>query len=147
MLADFRQNRFNVWVVTDVASRGLAIKYIGFVIHIDLPPQISDYVHRVVRTGRAAASDVAYTFIPDTITPKRAHELISILEETNQEVPPLLASTAAAFKSGHNRGNDTSLGFRGGGGSRGGPRGGFRGGRGGRGGFRGGAPVSRPSYI
>jgi len=52
-------------VATDVASRGLDIKDIKYVINYDFPQVIEDYVHRIGRTGRAGAKGTAYTFIND----------------------------------------------------------------------------------
>lgn len=52
-------------MATDVASRGLDIKDIKFVINYDFPQGIEDYVHRIGRTGRAGCTGVAYTFIND----------------------------------------------------------------------------------
>ena len=49
-------------VATDVASRGLHIDEIQFVINYDMPQQVEDYVHRVGRTARAGASGTAYSF-------------------------------------------------------------------------------------
>jgi ATP-dependent RNA helicase DDX5/DBP2 len=52
-------------VATDVASRGLDIKEIRYVINYDFPQGIEDYVHRIGRTGRAGCTGIAYTFIND----------------------------------------------------------------------------------
>jgi ATP-dependent RNA helicase DDX5/DBP2 len=52
-------------VATDVASRGLDIKDIKFVINYDFPMTIEDYIHRIGRTGRAGAKGTAFTFFSD----------------------------------------------------------------------------------
>lgn len=49
-------------VATDVASRGLHIDEIQYVINYDMPQQFEDYVHRVGRTARAGARGTAYSF-------------------------------------------------------------------------------------
>jgi ATP-dependent RNA helicase RhlE len=62
----FRAGRHRALVATDLAARGLDIEGISHVINFD-PPQSADvYVHRVGRTGRAAAKGTALTLItPD----------------------------------------------------------------------------------
>lgn len=50
-------------VATDVASRGLDIKDIKFVINYDFPMTIEDYIHRIGRTGRAGSKGTSYTFL------------------------------------------------------------------------------------
>lgn len=47
----FKKGDTTVLVATDVASRGLDIKDIEFVINFDMPKLIEDYVHRIGRTG------------------------------------------------------------------------------------------------
>mgnify|MGYP001807124018 FL=1 len=47
----FKRGDTTVLVATDVASRGLDIKDIEFVINFDMPKLIEDYVHRIGRTG------------------------------------------------------------------------------------------------
>ena len=63
ILAQFKEGRqCSVLVATDVASRGLDVKEVQFVINYDMPFQIEDYVHRVGRTARAGQSGTAYSF-------------------------------------------------------------------------------------
>ena len=50
-------------VATDIAQRGLDVSGISHVINYDVPQQPEDYVHRIGRTGRAAATGDAYTFM------------------------------------------------------------------------------------
>lgn len=47
----------NVMIATDVASRGLDIPQIKFVVNYEVPKNFETYVHRVGRTGRAGNKD------------------------------------------------------------------------------------------
>jgi ATP-dependent RNA helicase RhlE len=62
-LDDFKKAKLRVLVATDIAQRGLDISGISHVINFDVPQQAEDYVHRIGRTGRAAATGDAYTFM------------------------------------------------------------------------------------
>ena len=59
-----KQNKINVLIATNVASRGLDIHSIKTVINFDSPSTKEDYVHRIGRTGRADDKEgVAYTLL------------------------------------------------------------------------------------
>jgi ATP-dependent RNA helicase RhlE len=76
-LADFKSGKIRVLVATDIAQRGLDISGISHVINYDVPQQPEDYVHRIGRTGRAAASGDAFTFMsPDEISMVRTIERV-----------------------------------------------------------------------
>ena len=62
-LAQFKENKAQVLVATDVAARGLDIDNVSHVINYDLPTSYADYVHRIGRTGRAGQRGKALTFI------------------------------------------------------------------------------------
>ncbi len=82
-LEDFRNGKIRVLVATDIAQRGLDIDGISHVINFDVPQAPEDYVHRIGRTGRAAATGDAYTFMsPDEIGMVRTIE-----REIGQEIP------------------------------------------------------------
>ena len=102
-------------------------------INFDFPRNIEEYVHRVGRTGRAGRTGTSISYITRTDWGV-AKELISILEEADQEVPSELREMAARFKSMKDRrANELSkcnFRDRNGAGSRG-YNGGFRGGNGG----------------
>ncbi|EDS33158.1 DEAD box ATP-dependent RNA helicase [Culex quinquefasciatus] len=100
----------------------LDVDGIKVVINYDYPQQTEDYVHRIGRTGRSNATGEAYTFFTSNER-KMAKELVSILEEAKQEVPPELLKWRHMGGGGINR-----YGSGGGGGNRFGT---FKGGRGG----------------
>jgi ATP-dependent RNA helicase RhlE len=82
-LEEFRAGTVRVLVATDIAQRGLDISGITHVINYDVPEQAEDYVHRIGRTGRAAATGDAYTFMaPDEIATVRLIERV-----IGQEIP------------------------------------------------------------
>lgn len=91
------------------------------VINYDMPSCAEDYVHRIGRTGRAGATGTAYSFFGAS-NAKMARQIITILEEAHQLVPPELRQYALTS---------------GGGGSSFRSRGRFGRGRGGGGGFTG----------
>merc|ERR1719272_1758023 len=86
VLKEFKEGKSPILIATDVASRGLDVKDIKYVINYDFPSQIEDYVHRIGRTGRAGASGSAYTFFTNDKS-KCANELIHVLKEAGQPVP------------------------------------------------------------
>ncbi len=63
IVRDFRENRINILVATDVAARGLDIADITHVINYDQPNNYEDYIHRIGRTGRGNSKGYALTFI------------------------------------------------------------------------------------
>ena len=76
-LEDFKSGKTRVLVATDIAQRGLDISGITHVINYDVPQQPEDYVHRIGRTGRAAATGDAFTFMaPDEIAMVRTIERV-----------------------------------------------------------------------
>ena len=56
MLMDFQSGELPVLIGTDVASRGLHVPDVQYVINYDLPQDAEDYVHRIGRTARAGAA-------------------------------------------------------------------------------------------
>ena len=59
----FRGGQYHVLVATDVAARGLDIDGITHVVNYEVPSSRETYVHRVGRTGRAAATGTALTLV------------------------------------------------------------------------------------
>jgi ATP-dependent RNA helicase RhlE len=76
-LEDFKSGKVRVLVATDIAQRGLDVSGISHVINYDVPQQAEDYVHRIGRTGRAASTGDAFTFMaPDEIAMVRSIERV-----------------------------------------------------------------------
>jgi ATP-dependent RNA helicase RhlE len=63
VLQQFKNNKIDILLATDVASRGLDIENVTHVINYDAPTSYDDYVHRIGRTGRAGKKGVALTFV------------------------------------------------------------------------------------
>lgn len=62
-LNDFKADKVQVLVATDIASRGIDIELLPMVINFDLPHVPEDYVHRIGRTGRAGAGGQAISLV------------------------------------------------------------------------------------
>ncbi|XP_040264401.1 probable ATP-dependent RNA helicase DDX17 isoform X1 [Bufo bufo] len=89
VLNEFRSGKAPILIATDVASRGLDVEDIKFVINYDYPNSSEDYVHRIGRTARSTNKGTAYTFFtPGNL--KQARELVKVLQEANQTINPKL---------------------------------------------------------
>jgi ATP-dependent RNA helicase DeaD len=60
---EFRQNKFNVLVATDVAARGLDIDNVSHVYNYEIPKDVDSYTHRVGRTARAGKNGEAISLV------------------------------------------------------------------------------------
>ena len=69
VMLDFRNNKVDVLVATDIVSRGIDVDDIPLVINYDVPRDAEDYVHRIGRTARAENKGEAITLV----TPEDKH--------------------------------------------------------------------------
>ena len=60
---DFKSGDIRVLVATDIAARGPDIEELPHVVNYELPNVPEDYVHRIGRTGRAAATGEALSLV------------------------------------------------------------------------------------
>ncbi|KAF9243572.1 P-loop containing nucleoside triphosphate hydrolase protein [Melanogaster broomeanus] len=118
VLGEFKAGRSPILIATDVASRGLDVKDVGYVINYDFPNNCEDYIHRIGRTGRAGMKGTSYTYFT-TDNSKSARELINILREAKANVPSQLEEMAM-YSGGGNRSRYGGGRGRGGGGGGGG---------------------------
>ncbi|KAK0223056.1 P-loop containing nucleoside triphosphate hydrolase protein [Armillaria fumosa] len=134
VLGEFKAGRSPILIATDVASRGLDVKDVGYVINYDFPNNCEDYIHRIGRTGRAGMKGTSFTYFT-TDNAKSARELVSILKEAKAVVPPQLEEmTMYGGGGGRSRYGGGGRGRGGGGGRFGGGGGGYGGGDSGYGG-------------
>lgn len=101
IIAAFRSGSCRILIATDVASRGLDVKDISHVVNFDFPKQVEDYVHRIGRTARAGANGVAISFFTQKDA-RMAKELVRVMGETKQDVPPALLQISERAESSRN---------------------------------------------
>lgn len=63
VLREFREEKFQILITTDLLARGLDIPHIQHVVSYDLPYKAEDYLHRIGRTARAGREGRALTFV------------------------------------------------------------------------------------
>uniref|UniRef100_A0A8C2ILB1 Probable ATP-dependent RNA helicase DDX41 n=1 Tax=Cyprinus carpio TaxID=7962 RepID=A0A8C2ILB1_CYPCA len=86
----FKEEKKDVLVATDVASKGLDFPAIQHVVNYDMPEEIENYVHRIGRTGRSGKTGIATTFINKGCDESVLMDLKALLVEAKQKVPPVL---------------------------------------------------------
>ncbi len=84
-LEGFKDGTLEVMVATDIAARGLDVAGVTHVINYDIPGTPDDYVHRMGRTGRAAAVGDAFTLV----TPELNGEVRAIEKFIKATIPRL----------------------------------------------------------
>jgi superfamily II DNA/RNA helicase len=66
-LEAFKSGQAEAIVATDVAARGIHVDDVACVVHFDPAGDPKDYVHRSGRTGRAGASGLVVSLVPDEV--------------------------------------------------------------------------------
>ncbi len=64
-LKQFKGGTLRVLVATDLAARGIDIKFLPYVVNFELPRSPKDYIHRIGRTGRAGSEGEAISLITE----------------------------------------------------------------------------------
>ncbi|XP_070838510.1 probable ATP-dependent RNA helicase DDX17 [Chaetodon trifascialis] len=99
VLAEFRSGKAPILIATDVASRGLDVEDVKFVINYDYPGSSEDYVHRIGRTARSTNKGTAYTFFtPGNM--RKAQDLVRVLAEARQAINPKLLQLVDSGRGG-----------------------------------------------
>ena len=107
-LEAFKGRFVKVLVATDVASRGLDIEDLPYVVNFELPHEPQDYIHRIGRTGRAGASGTAISLVsPDEVEQLRGVQRLlrkaipcAVVEEFLPD-PERESAPVARFGGGH----------------------------------------------
>ena len=103
MLA-FKNNKINILVATDIVARGIDIEDIGLVINYDVPHDPEDYIHRIGRTARAAATGSAITFVSEDEQGK-FHQIEKFIERDIRKADlPESAGEGPKYAPSENRG-------------------------------------------
>jgi ATP-dependent RNA helicase RhlE len=99
-LNDFKQGKVRVLVATDVASRGLDIDQLPYVVNFELPNVPEDYVHRIGRTGRAGNQGQAISLVCGSEYPllKNIEQLLN--QTLSQDIIPGYEPTASTPSEG-----------------------------------------------
>tara|TARA_R110002050_G_scaffold56512_4_gene127194 strand:- start:955 stop:2295 length:1341 start_codon:yes stop_codon:yes gene_type:complete len=63
VMGQFREGQISILIATDLASRGIDVKNISYVVNYHLPETYDLYVHRSGRTARAGANGLSLTII------------------------------------------------------------------------------------
>uniref|UniRef100_A0A7N8WQC4 RNA helicase n=1 Tax=Mastacembelus armatus TaxID=205130 RepID=A0A7N8WQC4_9TELE len=117
VLTEFRSGKAPILIATDVASRGLDVEDVKFVINYDYPGSSEDYVHRIGRTARSTNKGTAYTFFtPGNL--RQARDLVRVLEEARQAINPKLLQLVDSGRGGSGGECDRRMRSGGGGGSK-----------------------------
>jgi translation initiation factor 4A len=61
----FRRNKSNVLISTDLIGRGIDIQQLSTVINYDIPRNIDSYIHRIGRSGRHGRKGVAINLVTE----------------------------------------------------------------------------------
>jgi ATP-dependent RNA helicase RhlE len=85
-LAGFKAGKTRVLVATDIVARGIDIEDLGHVVNFDVPAAPEDYVHRIGRTARAAATGDAFTLA----APNEEPDLRNIERVLGKRLPRVL---------------------------------------------------------
>ncbi len=88
-LCKFRNGTTNVLVTTDLASRGLDIPNIRYIVHYHLPLTEDAFVHRNGRTARMDASGTVILIIgPDEHLPEYIQETVEMIDLPEEDEIP-----------------------------------------------------------
>ena len=63
IMSSFKDGKLRYLVATDVAARGIDVENMPLVVHLGIPTQFENYVHRSGRTGRAGAKGTSLALV------------------------------------------------------------------------------------
>jgi len=93
-LEKFKKRKAKILVTTDLIARGLDFPFVYLVINFDFPGNVSDYIHRAGRTGRAGRKGFVISFFR-----KYNMQLIDEIKRSNENNVPLLTEGSMFSKN------------------------------------------------
>ena len=118
VMLNYKNGKVKILVATDIVARGIDIEDIGLVINYDVPHDPEDYIHRIGRTARAAATGSAITFVNEEEQGK-FHQIEKFIEREvpKRELPdgmegPTYAPAENRGRGGRGRGGNKRHGGR-----------------------------------
>ena len=89
---EFKMQKAEVLVGTDLASRGLDIPFVSHVINFDFPKSNSDYLHRAGRGGRAGRPGFVLSLYRERDLP-----ILEAMKESHTNLEPLIIEGGSAY--------------------------------------------------
>ncbi len=96
IIKDFKENKFNILVSSDITSRGIHIDDISLVINYEVPRDKENYVHRIGRTGRVDKLGNAITLM----SPNEEKYLNEIENYTKNNIEEIIEIDNSKIESG-----------------------------------------------
>ena len=63
IINDFKKNKFNIMISSNLTARGIDIQQLNLVINYDIPNSVHTYLHRIGRSGRWGRKGTAINFV------------------------------------------------------------------------------------
>ena len=82
IMHEFKNNRVNMLIATDIVARGIDIDDITLIINYEVPYEVEDYVHRIGRTARAGDEGMSITLVG----PEEQHRFKQIEDFLEKEI-------------------------------------------------------------
>lgn len=89
---EFKLQKAEVLVATDLASRGLDIPFVSHIINFDFPKSNSDYLHRAGRAGRAGRPGFVMSLYRE-----RDQAVLEAMRESHDTLEPLKIEGGSAY--------------------------------------------------
>ena len=99
IIKDFKENKFNILVSSDITSRGIHVDNVSLVINYEVPRDKENYVHRIGRTGRVDKLGKAITIV----STKEEKYLREIEEYTKNQIEEISSIDEREVSEGKNK--------------------------------------------
>ena len=94
IMEDYKADKIDILVATDVAARGIDVSDIQVVFNYDIPPENDSYLHRIGRTGRAKKEGISFVLH----SKDEQRRLDNIIQYTRSNIIPMEMDGWGKFK-------------------------------------------------